>query len=170
MWWCTAGGHANTRDGQRTSKQGAVKTYMHTYMHAYIYPYVHTSIVEVIIHVKPFGRDACSRLTWKQYSRKSWLATSRRAMTRDEQACEHGRACVYVHAVYARHYWVVCIVGSTWTVKLVSQVFLSLYATSLRSFLYLQMTEYHALHTEAMQTDCCCVAIHRRNVQYWGPL
>ena len=44
-------------------------------------------------------------------------------MTRDEQACEHGRACVYVHAVYGRHYLVVCIFGNTRAVKLASQCF-----------------------------------------------
>ena len=25
------------------------------------------------------------------------------------------------------------------------------------------MAEHHALHTKAMQTDCCCVAVHRRD-------
>ena len=44
-------------------------------------------------------------------------------MTRDEQACEHGRARLYAHAVYVRNYLVVCIVGNTWTVKLASQCF-----------------------------------------------
>ena len=44
-------------------------------------------------------------------------------MTRDEQACEHGMACIYVHVVYVRNYLVVCIVWNRWTVKLASQCF-----------------------------------------------
>ena len=84
-------------------------------------------------------------------------------MTRDEQACEHEWACVYVLAVYVRHYLVVCIVGNTWTVKLASQCFFRF-----KHRLYVPFRTYkwqNIIHTEAMQTDCCCVSIHRCDVQ-----
>ena len=105
------------RAGMRTLSTSSAQSERGGNIHACINTCIKASIftrfVLVFIHANPFGRDACGRLTRKQYSRKSLFATRRRVMTRGEQAWEHGRACVYVHAVYVRHFFVVFIVGNT---------------------------------------------------------
>ena len=44
-------------------------------------------------------------------------------MTRDDHACDPGRACIHAHAVYVRNDMVDCIVGTSWTVKLALQCY-----------------------------------------------